>query len=67
MHNFGYYCTESTGHDSEYLPYYRKRKDILEKYCRNGYSGESRFYASNWPEWRIKCDQLRRDQIAGTV
>ncbi len=67
MHNFGYYCTESTGHDSEYLPYYRKRKDILEKYCRSGYSGESRFYASNWPEWRLKCDQLRRDQITGTV
>ena len=65
MHHFGYYCTESSGHDSEYVPYYRKRKDLLEKYCRPGYSGGSRFYASNWPTWRQNCDQLRRDQIAG--
>ncbi|MBD3351279.1 MAG: alpha-glucosidase/alpha-galactosidase [Candidatus Lokiarchaeota archaeon] len=28
----GYFMTESSGHLSEYLPYYRKRKDILEKY-----------------------------------
>ncbi|MFX0101410.1 MAG: hypothetical protein ACFFCS_17680 [Candidatus Hodarchaeota archaeon] len=28
----GYYMTESSGHLSEYLPYYRKRKDLLEKY-----------------------------------
>ncbi len=29
----GYYMTESSGHLSEYLPYYRKRKDLLEKYA----------------------------------
>ncbi|MHA1688404.1 MAG: family 4 glycosyl hydrolase [Promethearchaeota archaeon] len=28
----GYFMTESDGHLSEYLPYYRKRKDLLEKY-----------------------------------
>jgi alpha-galactosidase len=28
----GYYMTESSGHLSEYLPYYRKRQDILDKY-----------------------------------
>jgi alpha-galactosidase len=28
----GYYMTESSGHLSEYLPYYRKRKDMLKKY-----------------------------------
>ena len=28
----GYYMTESSGHLSEYLPYYRKRKDLLLKY-----------------------------------
>jgi alpha-galactosidase len=28
----GYYMTESSGHLSEYLPYYRKRTDLLEKY-----------------------------------
>lgn len=37
---FGYYVTESSGHNSEYTPWFRKRADLLEKYC----SGEG----SNW-------------------
>ncbi len=32
MRATGFYMTESSGHLSEYLPYYRKRKDLLEKY-----------------------------------
>jgi len=32
MNACGYYMTESSGHLSEYLPYYRKREDLLEKY-----------------------------------
>ena len=32
MEATGYFMTESTGHLSEYLPYYRKRIDLLEKY-----------------------------------
>lgn len=31
----GYFMTESSGHLSEYLPYYRKRTDLLEKYKSN--------------------------------
>jgi len=31
----GYFMTEYTGHLSEYLPYYRKREDLLEKYKGN--------------------------------
>lgn len=31
-----YYVTESSGHNSEYLAWYRKRPDLLEKYCTNG-------------------------------
>ena len=65
MEHFGYYCTESSGHDSEYLPYYRKRKDILARYCRDGYKGGSSFYADNWPTWRVNCDQRRREVIEG--
>ncbi len=66
LKHFGYFATESSGHDSEYLPYYRKRKDILRKYCREGYAGGSRFYASNWPAWRKRSDNQRREAIAGT-
>jgi len=62
MLHFGAFVTESSGHLSEYVPYYRKRKDTLEKYCRDGYRGGSSFYADNWPNWRKASDRKRRDQ-----
>lgn len=34
----GYYVTESSGHFSEYSPWFRKRADTLEKYCYHGTS-----------------------------
>ena len=30
----GYYVTESSGHNSEYNWWFRKRKDLIRKYCR---------------------------------
>lgn len=30
---FGYYVTESSGHNSEYNYWFRKRPDLVEKYC----------------------------------
>ena len=30
---FGYYVTESSGHNSEYNQWFRKRPDLIEKYC----------------------------------
>ena len=36
LKNFGYYSTESNGHLSEYLPWYRKRPDELEKWIDLG-------------------------------
>jgi len=32
----GYYVTESSGHNSEYLSWFRKRPDLIEKYCLHG-------------------------------
>ncbi len=32
----GYYFTESSGHNSEYNQWFRKRPDLIEKYCTNG-------------------------------
>ena len=34
--HLGYYVTESSGHNSEYNPWFRKRKDLIEKYCTTG-------------------------------
>ncbi len=65
MLHFGYFVTESSGHLSEYVPYYRKQQDLREKYCREGYRGGSGFYAANWPKWRKACDENRRRLIDG--
>ena len=32
----GYYVTESSGHNSEYNQWFRKRPDLVEKYCSQG-------------------------------
>ncbi len=64
--HFGAFVTESSGHLSEYLPYYRKRRDLLERYCRAGYLGQESFYADCWPTWRQECDDWRRRVLAGT-
>jgi len=36
LKNFGYYSTESNGHLSEYLPWYRKRPDELQEWIDLG-------------------------------
>ncbi|HEX4084792.1 MAG TPA: alpha-glucosidase/alpha-galactosidase [Chthoniobacteraceae bacterium] len=59
MLHFGAFITESSGHLSEYLPYYRKRKDLIAQYCRDGYDGGSSFYADHWPDWRAAADKDR--------
>src|SRR2546426_4391918 len=52
MLHLGAFVTESSGHFSEYVPYFRKRPDLIAKYARAGYLGESGFSANNWPRWR---------------
>lgn len=34
--NLGYYPTESSGHNSEYNAWFRKRPDLIKKYCTHG-------------------------------
>lgn len=42
---FGYFMTESTGHLSEYVPWFRKSKAALEMYCDEpAFGGESGAY-----------------------
>jgi alpha-galactosidase len=66
MLHFGAFVTESSGHFSEYVPYFRKRPDLIERYCRDGYLGGTGFYADNWPTWRANNDASIRDMLAGT-
>lgn len=62
---FGYFVTESSGHFSEYVPYFRKKQDLIDKYCRKGYRGESGFYSRNWPDWRRALDEFRAKWVKG--
>ncbi|WP_428388919.1 alpha-glucosidase/alpha-galactosidase [Mucisphaera sp.] len=62
--HFGAFITESSGHLSEYLPYYRK-SEAGRKLLRLGYHGGSRFYATNWPSWRAASDGYRERMLRG--
>jgi alpha-galactosidase len=45
MRHFGYFMTESTGHLSEYVPWFRSSKRALETYCDEpAFGGESGAY-----------------------
>ena len=65
MLHLGAFVTESSGHFSEYVAYFRKRPDLVEKYARPGYLGESGFYANNWPRWRRENDESIEAMLRG--
>ena len=65
MLHLGAFVTESSGHFSEYVPYFRKRPDLVKKYTRPGYLGESGFYANNWPRWRRENDESIEAMLRG--
>jgi len=65
MLHLGAFVTESSGHLSEYVPYFRKRPDLIARYTRSGYLGESGFYANHWPEWRRANDELIASMLRG--
>jgi len=45
MRHYGYFMTESTGHLSEYLPWFRKNRAALERYCDEpAFGGETGAY-----------------------
>jgi alpha-galactosidase len=66
MQHFGAFVTESSGHFSEYVPYFRKRPDLIEQYCREGYRGGTGFYANNWPIWRADNERQINEMLSGT-
>ena len=65
MLHLGAFVTESSGHFSEYVPYFRKRPDLVKTYTRAGYLGESGFYANNWPRWRRENDESIEAMLRG--
>lgn len=58
---FGYYVTESSGHNSEYTPWFRKRPDLILKYCSsNGANWNPGEHAASLKE---RQDPLRFDKL----
>ena len=43
--HLGFYVTESSGHNSEYNAWYRKRPDLIKKYCTSGTGWNPGHYA----------------------
>jgi alpha-galactosidase len=60
---FDHYVTESSGHNSEYNAWFRKRPDLIERYCTHGTGwnpGHSQYilaeYGRRENEWRRDID-----------
>lgn len=59
-----YYVTESSGHNSEYNAWFRKRPDLIEKYCTNGtgwnpghYGFILNMYLERQDSWKKEIDE----------
>ncbi|NWL86104.1 alpha-glucosidase/alpha-galactosidase [Paenibacillus sp. 79R4] len=65
MKYLGAFVSESSGHFSEYIPYYRKRQDLIDRHCSTGYNGATGYYADNWPIWRRTNDEEIKQQLSG--
>ncbi len=67
MKYLGAFVSESSGHFSEYIPYYRKRQSLIDKHCSTGYNGATGYYADNWPIWRRENDEKIVKQLEGAL
>lgn len=57
----GYYVTESSGHNSEYNAWFRKRQDLIEKYCLPGTGWNPGEYAYILNEYRRRETEWKQD------
>jgi alpha-galactosidase len=57
-----YYPTESSGHNSEYNAWFRKRPDLIEKYCTHGTGWNPGTYAYILDEYRNR-EATWKDEI----
>jgi alpha-galactosidase len=62
--HLGYYVTESSGHNSEYNAWFRKRPDLIEKYCIHGTGWNPGEYAYILKAYRQRANNWRKDAKA---
>ena len=58
-----YYVTESSGHNSEYNAWFRKRPDLIEKYCTHGTNWNPGLYGYILDEYLKREDNWEKDII----
>ena len=58
-----YFPTESSGHNSEYNPWFRKREDLIEKYCTHGTGWNPGEYAYILNEYMKREDNWEKEYI----
>jgi len=58
--HLGYYVTESSGHNSEYNWWFRKRPDLIEKYCTHGTGWNPGVYAYILKEYLAREEDWRQ-------
>jgi alpha-galactosidase len=56
-----YYVTESSGHNSEYNAWFRKRPDLIEKYCTHGTGWNPGEYAYILKEYRDRENTWKKE------
>lgn len=56
-----YYVTESSGHNSEYNAWFRKRPDLIEKYCIHGTGWNPGEYAYILKQYLNREDTWKKD------
>ena len=59
--HLGYYVTESSGHNSEYNWWFRKRPDLIKKYCTRGTGWNPGEYAYIIKHYLLRTKNWRRD------
>jgi alpha-galactosidase len=59
--NLDYYVTESSGHNSEYNAWFRKRPDLIEKYCTHGTGWNPGEYAYILHEYQKAADTWKEE------
>ncbi|OIO76182.1 MAG: alpha-glucosidase/alpha-galactosidase, partial [Elusimicrobia bacterium CG1_02_37_114] len=60
--HLGYYVTESSGHNSEYNWWFRKRPDLIKKYCTHGTGWNPGKYAFILNEY-LKTEKTWKNEI----
>ena len=59
--NLDYYVTESSGHNSEYNAWFRKRPDLIEKYCTAGTGWNPGHYGYILDEYLKREDTWKKE------